>query len=92
MFGGEHLIALACNQSLIPVTVSRYFIQARKAYELTFNAEPPTFHEIRSLAARLYARQVSDNCAQRSPGHKSNSMTASYRDCGGKEWELIGVE
>ncbi|MBI3444462.1 MAG: phage integrase Arm DNA-binding domain-containing protein [Magnetospirillum sp.] len=45
---------------------------------------PPTFHEIRSLAARLYAEQGVD--AQALLGHKSPDMTAVYRDVRGAEW------
>ncbi|MGG5932529.1 tyrosine-type recombinase/integrase [Salmonella enterica] len=80
------------NKPLSPITVSRYFMRARKASGIVFTGEPPTFHEIRSLAARLYARQVSDSFAQHLLGHKSDSMAARYRDSRGKEWDLIDVE
>ena len=45
---------------------------------------PPTFHEVRSLAARLYAEQGVD--AQALLGHESPDMTALYRDVRGSEW------
>lgn len=45
---------------------------------------PPSFHEIRSLAARLYTEQGID--AQALLGHKSPDMTAIYRDVRGAEW------
>jgi|AGTN01.1.fsa_nt_gi Bacteriophage lambda integrase, N-terminal domain./Phage integrase family. len=45
---------------------------------------PPSFHEIRSLAARLYTEQGTD--AQALLGHKSPDMTAVYRDVRGAEW------
>jgi integrase len=39
-----------------------------------------TFHELRSLAARLYSDQYSPEFAQAILGHKSASTTAMYRD------------
>ncbi|ARJ67816.1 hypothetical protein WV31_20265 [Magnetospirillum sp. ME-1] len=45
---------------------------------------PPTFHEIRSLAARLYTEQGIN--AQALLGHKSADMTSIYRDVRGSEW------
>jgi len=45
---------------------------------------PPSFHEMRSLAARLYTGQGTD--AQSLLGHKSPQMTARYRDSRGAEW------
>ena len=46
--------------------------------------EPPSFHEIRSLAARLYDTQGVD--AQKLLGHKHPSMTELYKDVRGAEW------
>lgn len=48
--------------------------------------EPPTFHEIRSLAIRLYAQAYGAEFAQSIAGHKDASMTAVYRDVRGAEW------
>ncbi|CAO3438619.1 tyrosine-type recombinase/integrase [Azospirillum doebereinerae] len=45
-------------------------------------ATPPSLHEMRSLAARLYAGQGTD--AQSLLGHKSPEMTALYRDSRGR--------
>ena len=45
---------------------------------------PPTFHELRSLAERLYATQGIDT--QTLLGHKDPRMTASYHDARGSEW------
>ncbi|TCF98162.1 hypothetical protein BZM26_27020 [Paraburkholderia strydomiana] len=47
---------------------------------------PATFHEVHSLAARLYSQQYSPDFAQAIFGHKSASMTAMYRDVRGAEW------
>jgi integrase len=67
-------------------TITAAFAEARDKSGLTWPAgkTPPTFHEIRSLAARLYAEQGID--AQALLGHKSPDMTALYRDVRGSEW------
>ena len=67
-------------------TITAAFAEARDKAGLTWPAgkTPPTFHEIRSLAARLYAEQGID--AQALLGHKSPDMTALYRDVRGSEW------
>ncbi|EPP0180397.1 tyrosine-type recombinase/integrase, partial [Escherichia coli] len=52
---------------------------------------PPTFHELRSLSARLYRNQIGDKFAQRLLGHKSDSMAARYRDSRGREWDKIEI-
>lgn len=50
---------------------------------------PPSLHEVRSLAARLYTEQYSKEFAQALLGHKSSSMTDLYRDVRGREWTEI---
>lgn len=50
---------------------------------------PPSFHEIRSLAARLYTEQYGKEFAQALLGHKSALMTDLYRDIRGREWTEI---
>jgi integrase len=69
--------------------MTRQFARARDATEgLVWEAgkSPASFHEIRSLAARLYSDQYSPEFAQAILGHKSASMTALYRDVRGAEW------
>ncbi|MBL8491755.1 MAG: tyrosine-type recombinase/integrase [Rhodocyclaceae bacterium] len=67
-------------------TITAAFADARDAAGLTWpeGKTPPSFHEIRSLAARLYAEQGID--AQALLGHKSPDMTAVYRDARGADW------
>jgi enterobacteria phage integrase len=67
-------------------TISAFFAEARDQSGVTWGDEktPPSFHEIRSLSARLYAAQGVD--AQALLGHKSADMTAVYRDTRGAEW------
>jgi enterobacteria phage integrase len=50
---------------------------------------PATFHEIRSLSARLYADAYGENFTRALLGHKSARMTALYRDSRGQEWTEV---
>jgi len=52
---------------------------------------PPSFHEIRSLSARLYTKQYGKDFAQALLGHKSSKMTDLYRDSRGSEWAEVRV-
>jgi len=70
-------------------TISQMFAKARDAVQITVPGKtPPSFHEIRSLALRLYADQGIN--AQALAGHKSADMTALYRDVRGDEWITVG--
>lgn len=53
---------------------------------------PITFHEIRSLSARLYAEAYDEDFAQALLGHKSGRMTALYRDSRGQEWTEVKLK
>lgn len=88
---GETIIASTRCESLSSGTISRYFMRARKASGLLFNGEPPTFHELRSLSARLYEKQISKEFAQHLLGHKSDSMASQYRNDRGREWDKIEI-
>jgi enterobacteria phage integrase len=72
-------------------SLTRGFRLARVAAEITWEdgKTAPTFHELRSLAARLYAEEYGPEFAQAILGHKSASMTAMYRDTRGAEWTEI---
>lgn len=88
---GETIISSTRSEALSSGTVSRYFMRARKESGLSFSGEPPTFHEIRSLSARLYEKQYGERFAQHLLGHKSDSMAAQYRNDRGREWERIEI-
>lgn len=64
-------------------TISKGFLRARRLAGNT-DKNGPTFHEIRSLAAREYTKQGLD--AQLLLGHKDARMTAVYKDNRGSEW------
>jgi integrase len=55
------------------------------------NQTAASFHEIRSLAARLYSEQFGPEFAQALLGHKSAEMTALYRDSRGREWTELKI-
>jgi integrase len=71
-----------------PDSLTRGFRLARTAAGVKWEEgkTPASFHELRSLAARLYAEQYSPEFAQAILGHKSASMTEMYRDVRGAEW------
>lgn len=52
--------------------------------------QPPTFHELRSLAERLYAAQGNVN-TQTLLGHRDPRSTALYKDTRGAEWVMVKV-
>jgi integrase len=72
-------------------TITKGFRRARELSGLAWPAdkEPPTFHEIRSLAERLYAEQGNVN-TQELLGHKDPRSTATYHDARG-EWIRVKV-
>ena len=67
-------------------TISRGFQRARDLTGMEWDS-PPTFHELRSLAARLYHEQGID--PQALLGHKDASMTAIYKDSRGADWVRV---
>lgn len=69
-------------------TISRSFSRAR-TLAACCGENPPTFHEIRSLAERLYAAQGVDT--QALLGHRDPRTTALYKDVRGSEWITVRV-
>lgn len=65
------------------------FAKARELAKIKWpeGKSPASFHEIRSLAARLYAEQGVD--VQALLGHNSPDMTAVYRDVRGADWITV---
>lgn len=74
-------------------SLSRTFATYRDAAKITAAEDrtPPTFHEIRSLSARLYADEYGEKVAQAILGHKTSKMTELYRDSRGREWNEVKV-
>ncbi len=69
-----------------PQTITEHFRLARELAGIkTENGKtPPTYHELRSLGARLYIKQGYD--PQALLGHKDAATTAVYKDSRGAEW------
>lgn len=72
-----------------PDGLTKKFVATRKASKLEFEENPPTFHEIRSLAGRLYEKEKGKEFAQKLLGYKSAIMTKKYLDPRGKEYVLV---
>ena len=76
------------GQSIVLDTLSKEFAAARDRAAtklgLDLGDHPPTFHEMRSLAARLHAAEGRD--PQALLGHRHAKMTDLYRDARGAEW------
>lgn len=51
---------------------------------------PPSFHEIRSLAERLYREEFGAAFAQSMLGHKTAAMTDKYNDLRG-DWQVVSA-
>lgn len=71
-------------------TVSRAFTEAVEALGIDWGAKtPPTFHEIRSLALRLYGDQGVN--VQLLAGHSDPDTTAIYLDSRGQDYARVTV-
>lgn len=58
--------------------------QAAANLGIDLGPHPPSFHEMRSLAARLHAAEGRD--PQKLLGHRNAAMTEMYKDGRGSEW------
>ncbi|SUB63201.1 site-specific tyrosine recombinase XerC [Plesiomonas shigelloides] len=69
------------TENVTEYRVRLLFVRMREKSGLQWdNGTPPSFHEIRSLSARLYTEQRDAVFAQKLLGHKSSAMTDRYRD------------
>lgn len=76
------------GEAVLDNTITWAFTQAREKTGLKWNnGTPPTFHEQRSLAERLYRDQGIDT--QRLLGHKNQAQTDKYNDDRGKDWMVV---
>ncbi|MDR5611417.1 MULTISPECIES: tyrosine-type recombinase/integrase [unclassified Arsenophonus] len=66
--------------------ISKEFRRFRDISQLKWKGEPPSFHEIRSLSARLYTEKMGSDFARKLLGHKSAAMTAKYQDDRNNGW------
>ncbi len=74
---------------LSPGSITEGFRRAREMCGINFGPNPPTFHEIRSLASRLYETEKDEGFTQRLLGHKNIAMTKKYLDSRGQEYVMV---
>lgn len=74
---------------LTPDGVTQAFADVRDATNLKFGPNPPPYHEIRSLATRLYEKERGETFTQRLLGHKNIAMTKKYLDARGAEYVMV---
>jgi len=70
-------------------TITANFARAVLKSGIAKGDNPPSFHEIRSLASRMYEREYGAEFAQKLLGHKSMKMTNVYLNSRGTEWTEI---
>ncbi len=70
-------------------SITKAFMRALRDSGIKHGDSPPSFHEIRSLASRLYAAEYGMEFAQKLMGHKSMKMTSLYLDSRGTGWVEI---
>ncbi|RMS88769.1 phage integrase Arm DNA-binding domain-containing protein [Pseudomonas coronafaciens] len=87
----HHARTVAVAKAGSPVklnTLTLAFAEARDkgaaALGIDLGTSPPSFHEMRSLAARLHALEGRD--PQKLLGHRNAAMTEMYKDGRGSEW------
>ncbi|CNI49899.1 phage integrase Arm DNA-binding domain-containing protein [Yersinia mollaretii] len=92
LFGSTEFV-LSTNRggSVAERTMTEGFMNARLLTGIQWDGTPPSFHEIRSLSARLYTDAKGSEFAQHLLGHKSAQMTAKYQDSRGSEWDDIAI-
>lgn len=79
------------NKQIKLDTITRQFARLRdKVFKKNYwTGTPTTFHEIRSLAERLYREQRLDTMTLL--GHKSQQMTDRYNDNRGREYKKLRI-
>ncbi|MFS1539278.1 MAG: tyrosine-type recombinase/integrase [Candidatus Phlomobacter fragariae] len=74
------------KKQVTAVKISASFTKFRNKTKLTWEGSPPSFHEIRSLSARLYTEKMGSEFTRKLLGHKSAKMTAKYQDNRNDSW------
>ncbi|WBA57828.1 tyrosine-type recombinase/integrase [Providencia sp. 21OH12SH02B-Prov] len=89
--GKEFVLVSQKGDMLADKTIGKAFSLARSKSGLSWEGSPPTFHEIRSLASRVYGNEKSNEFANQLLGHKSMDMTRMYQDDRGLSWKKIEI-
>lgn len=82
------------GDKLAPAGLTNAFARVRDDVGIKPNdgKTPPSFHELRSLAERLYREEQGAEFAQALLGHKHAKTTALYNDLRGSAWQEIAVK
>ncbi|EFZ5937058.1 tyrosine-type recombinase/integrase, partial [Shigella boydii] len=75
-----------------PLAMDLALVTGQRREDITnmrFSENPPTFHEVRSLAGRLYKETCGEEFAQRLLGHTSEKTTKMYLDEREKTYLLL---
>jgi len=94
-FKGSFVVSARDNQktSLGGGYLAELFAEARDQLNIDWGEKTPaTFHEIRSLAERMYLKEHDAAFAQSLLGHKHARMTEEYNDLRGTGWNLVEVK
>ncbi|MEM8324864.1 tyrosine-type recombinase/integrase [Morganella morganii] len=87
--GSGYLFSTARDRAPSEQVVRKHFQSSRNSIGIQWDGTPPSFHEIRSLSARLYAEERGLDFAKQLLGHKSVAMTETYRDSRGGWNEIV---
>lgn len=87
--GCINIIAGQSGDTLAAKTISTAFKDSRRASGLEWKTSPPSFHELRSLSARLHKKENGEEFSQHLLGHKSVEMTAKYHDERNDKWVFV---
>lgn len=82
----------SAGESVAAKGISAAFSVLRDELKITSQTKgrtPPTFHEIRSLAKRLYTKEYGKEFSQALLGHKTEAMSAKYEDLRGSDWHTV---
>ncbi|MFS1537692.1 MAG: tyrosine-type recombinase/integrase [Candidatus Phlomobacter fragariae] len=74
------------KKQITAVRISTGFTKFRDKMKLVWYGSPPSFHEIRSLSARLCTEKMGSEFTRKLLGHKSAEMTAKYQDDRSDNW------
>ncbi|WP_447875595.1 tyrosine-type recombinase/integrase [Serratia fonticola] len=85
----SNIIAGQSGGTLAAKTISQAFKDSRDASGLEWKTSPPSFHELRSLSARLHKNENGEEFSQHMLGHKSAEMTARYHDERSEKWVMV---
>lgn len=79
------------KQPSVSFWIEKYLIILERREAGILSDNPPTFHEIRSLAGRMHEAEYGREFAQHLLGHKSAKMTAKYLDSRDGSYALIAL-